>query len=101
MSKGATPLSWRASLVAVYAVVPRAGLNEIGETEGGFFWKVVAEPVALPEDISLLEGALQRVSVVVSWDDGPKKARGLSRFGGRWHGADAVSRQRRLLPCWK
>lgn len=61
------------SLAAVYAVVPRAGLNEIGETEGGFYWKVVAEPVALPEDISLVEGALQRVSVVVSWDDGPKK----------------------------
>jgi general secretion pathway protein I len=60
-------------LIAVYAVVPLAGLNETGETEGGFSWKVVAEPVVLPEDISLVEGALQRVSVVVSWDDGPQK----------------------------
>ncbi len=61
------------SLVALYAVVPSAGLNETGETEGGFFWSVVAEPLVLPEGVSLAEGALQRVSVVVSWDDGPKK----------------------------
>lgn len=61
------------SLVALYAVVPSAGLNETGETEGGFFWSVVAEPLVLPEGVSLAEGALQRVSVVVSWDDGLKK----------------------------
>ena len=61
------------SLIAVYAVVPSTGLNETGETEGGFSWKVVVEPVALPEDVSLMEGALQRLSVVISWDDGPKK----------------------------
>jgi general secretion pathway protein I len=61
------------SLIAVYAVVPSTGLNETGETEGGFSWEVVAEPVALREDIFLAEGALQRLSVVISWDDGPKK----------------------------
>lgn len=61
------------SLLAVYAVVPRAGLNETGETEGGFTWRVVAEPVGLPDGIALVEGALQRVTVVVRWEDGPKK----------------------------
>ena len=61
------------SLIAVYAVVPPTGLNETGETEGGFSWSVMADPVVLPEDISLMAGALQRVRAVVSWDDGSKK----------------------------
>jgi general secretion pathway protein I len=61
------------SLMAVHAVVPRAGLSETGETEGGFAWRFVAEPEVFPEGVALQEGALQRVSVTVSWDDGPKK----------------------------
>ncbi|MDG2047002.1 MAG: type II secretion system protein [Halioglobus sp.] len=60
------------SLIAVYAVVPPTGVNETGKTEGGFSWSVVAEPVVLPEDMSLMAGALQRVRAVVSWDDGVK-----------------------------
>jgi general secretion pathway protein I len=61
------------SLMAAHAVVPLAGISEAGETEGGFAWRVVAEPEVFPEGIALQEGALQRVSVVVSWDDGPRK----------------------------
>lgn len=58
------------SLLANYAVVPLAGISEAGETEGGFAWKVVAEPVMLPEETTLAEGMLQHIRVVVSWPDG-------------------------------
>ena len=61
------------SLIALYAVVPPAGINETGVTEGGFAWRVVAKPVVLPEGILLAEGTLQGLSVSVSWDDGPKE----------------------------
>ncbi len=61
------------SLIVVYSVVPPAGLIETGETQGGFSWSVVAEPVVLPEEISLMAGALQRIRAVVSWDDGAKR----------------------------
>ena len=61
------------SLLANYAVVPVAGLRETGETEGGFGWRVVAEPAILAEGTPLGEGALQRVSVAVQWDDGDRE----------------------------
>lgn len=58
------------SLLANYAVVPLAGMNETGETEGGFTWDVVAAPVAIAVDSPLAEGLLQQIDVVVSWRDG-------------------------------
>jgi general secretion pathway protein I len=58
------------SLVAIYQVVPLAGMSETGETEGGFAWKVITEPAELPEETPLAEGLLQHISVVVTWRDG-------------------------------
>lgn len=58
------------SLLANYAVVPLTGMDQTGETEGGFAWKVAAAPTELAEDSPLAEGLLQDISVVVSWRDG-------------------------------
>jgi len=58
------------SLLANYAVVPLAGMNEAGETQGGFTWAVVSEPAALAVDSPLPEGQLQLIDVVVTWRDG-------------------------------
>ncbi len=58
------------SLLANYAVVPLTGMNETGETPGGFAWEVATEPLVLAEDSPLLEGLLQQISVVVTWRDG-------------------------------
>lgn len=63
------------SLIALHAKVPRTGLRKAGQTDGGFSWRVVAEPVVLPQNRTLLAGALQRLNVVVSWEDGYKKRR--------------------------
>ena len=61
------------SLLATHAVVPDTGLSETGETNGGFTWDVAAAPVVLPEESPLAEGALQAVTVTVSWSDGDKQ----------------------------
>jgi len=58
------------SLLASYAVVPLAGIDETGETGGGFSWEVVSGPVVLAEGSPLPEGLLQSINVVVSWRDG-------------------------------
>jgi len=58
------------SLMAVYQVVPRIGLSETGETEGGFAWQVIAEPVEFPEETPLAGGLLQHINVIVTWRDG-------------------------------
>lgn len=58
------------SLRALYAVVPATGLQESGETEGGFRWEVIATPLALPAQLPLREGQLQQLSVLVEWADG-------------------------------
>jgi len=60
------------SLLANYAVVPLSGMNETGETQGGFAWEVAAEPAELAVDSPLSEGLLQQISVVVSWRDGSR-----------------------------
>ena len=57
------------SLLASNAVVPLAGLQETGETAGGFAWEVVAAPTVLAEGSLLPEGLLQHISVVVAWRD--------------------------------
>jgi general secretion pathway protein I len=60
------------SLLANYAVVPLSGTNETGETDGGFAWQVIAEPVVFEEDTPLADGLLQHIDVVVSWRDGDR-----------------------------
>ena len=61
------------SLLAENAVVPRGGVNNSGETDGGFSWSVLAVPVIMPEESPLEEGLLQEIKVSVSWNDGDKK----------------------------
>ena len=60
------------SLLAGNAVVPLTGMNDAGETAGGFSWSVHAVPVVLPEISTLQEGQLQEITVSVSWTDGDK-----------------------------
>ena len=57
------------SLLANYAVVPIAGLDETGETEGGFAWQVITEPTILDVESPLTVGQLQQINVVVGWRD--------------------------------
>ena len=61
------------SLLANYAMVPLTGLNEAGETEGGFAWQVVAAPVTLQEGSPLAQGSLQQINVAVRWRDGDRE----------------------------
>jgi general secretion pathway protein I len=63
------------SLLANNALVPLEGLNDSGETEGGFAWTVRAVPVALRENVVLKEGLLQDITVSVGWSDGVKSRR--------------------------
>lgn len=57
------------SVLASHAMVPLAGLDETGETEGGFEWSAVASPIQLEEQSPLAAGMLQHISVVVRWVD--------------------------------
>lgn len=61
------------SLLANYQVVPIEGMQENGETEGGYAWQVVAQPNSgdYPENMAL--GSLQNIEVRVSWHDGEKE----------------------------
>jgi len=58
------------SLVASNTVVPVSGLEASGETGGEFEWSVVAVPIDFEEESPLAAGALQHITVVVSWADG-------------------------------
>lgn len=57
------------SLLANYATVPLAGMDESGETGGEFEWSVVAAPIEMPDESPLAAGLLQHVNVVVRWAD--------------------------------
>lgn len=61
------------SLLANYQVVPIQGLQQAGETEGGYRWQVLtqATPGDYPE--GMVEGSLQDIEVTVSWNDGEKE----------------------------
>ncbi|MCV6621149.1 MAG: prepilin-type N-terminal cleavage/methylation domain-containing protein [Cellvibrionaceae bacterium] len=61
------------SLLANYQQVPIEGLQESGETEGGYAWQVDAQPNQgeYPERMKL--GSLQDVVVTVSWNDGDRQ----------------------------
>lgn len=60
------------SLLANYQMVPVEGMQESGETEGGYAWQVIAQPTPgnYPENMEL--GSLQNIEVTVSWHDGEK-----------------------------
>lgn len=60
------------SLLANSAVVPAAGLEAAGETQGGFAWQVTTSPVDISAS-SLPAGALQQIQVTVAWEDGRKR----------------------------
>ena len=60
------------SLRDANAVVSAAGTQDSGETAGGFAWQVTAEPVATEGESDLRQGALQYLTVVVSWSDGAR-----------------------------
>jgi len=61
------------SLLAENAVVPKVGMNNSGETAGGFSWSVLAVPVIMPQESPLEAGLLQDINVSVSWNNGDKK----------------------------
>lgn len=58
------------SLLANYAMVPLEGVEESGETSGGFEWSVNSAPIEFDEESPLAAGLLQQINVVVSWADG-------------------------------
>jgi len=60
------------SLRDANAVVPAGGTQNSGETAGGFAWQVTAEPVETERESELPPGALQYLTVVVSWSDGAR-----------------------------
>jgi general secretion pathway protein I len=53
-----------------HAVVPISGINEKGETSGGFVWRVEAQPLAIGDGAAVSEGTLQQLHVEVTWPDG-------------------------------
>ncbi len=61
------------SLLANYQVVPIQGLQQSGETEGGYRWQVYAQPTPGDYPKNMAEGSLQDIEVSVSWDDGEKE----------------------------
>jgi len=62
------------SLIANYSQIPATGLQEEGETEGGFRWEVSAVPVDFGRS-GLTPGSLQAMEVTVAWSDGSKDRR--------------------------
>ena len=60
------------SLLADHAVVPTNGLQQAGDTRGGFTWEVNAQAVTLPDSPQLRDGKLQSITVSVSWSEGDK-----------------------------
>lgn len=58
------------SLLANHAMVPLAGLDESGETGGGYEWAAVAAPIEFDDQSPLAAGSLQHIRVVVRWADG-------------------------------
>ena len=61
------------SLLALHSAVPPEGLSDAGETDGGFSWRVLAEPLQFPGEVDLEEGQLQTLRVAVSWVDGERE----------------------------
>ncbi len=60
------------SLLAQYELLPASGVNEGGETAGGFEWQVQSRPHAMPKN-RLREFKLHDLEVSVAWFDGSKR----------------------------
>ena len=60
------------SLLAMNTRVPLSGVNENGETSGGFVWRVESRPLDFGRS-SLRKGSLQEIAITVSWADGRKQ----------------------------
>ena len=61
------------SLLANHSVVPAKGVNQRGETEGGFHWAVLSQPAQLPEEVAK-QVSLHDITVTVAWPDGQRNA---------------------------
>lgn len=61
------------SLLADNSVTPVDGVNVTGETNSGFRWRVLAEPISRERGSAIADGALQDLEVVVSWRDGTRE----------------------------
>ncbi|MCV6615492.1 MAG: prepilin-type N-terminal cleavage/methylation domain-containing protein [Cellvibrionaceae bacterium] len=61
------------SLMQQHSIVPVSGLDQEGETDGGFQWRVEARPRTDERPQGLAEGALQDIVVEVKWQDGPRQ----------------------------
>ena len=60
------------SLVASYGMVPAAGVDEAGETPGGYQWQVNSALRPLPRGVDS-QVLLHDLVVVVRWFDGSKR----------------------------
>jgi len=57
------------SVLALYATVPKEGMQASGKTEGGFRWQVIAAPIEGEYPAQLIEGSLQQIHISVSWEE--------------------------------
>lgn len=60
------------SLLSDNALVPFNGVAKQGETAGGFQWEVTSAPAATATP-GMVNGALQQITVRVTWADGSKQ----------------------------
>lgn len=65
------------SLLADSSEVPLEGLQNRGETSGGFRWELQTEALQRSRGSSFSGGRLQRTTVTVAWSDGPRERRVL------------------------
>ncbi|MEM1153958.1 MAG: type II secretion system protein [Pseudomonadota bacterium] len=60
------------SLLAFHAQVPVGGVQQSGETQGGFLWRVATQPIELNRS-TLTSARLHAIEVSVSWQDGRRR----------------------------
>lgn len=60
------------SLLEQYEIVPAGGVNQTGETSGGFTWRAQSQPHQLPRQ-QAGDFQLHDIEVVVAWFDGSKR----------------------------
>jgi general secretion pathway protein I len=60
------------SLLANHAMVPAEGIDEAGNTDSGYDWRVQSQPVNL-DRAGMGRAVLHAVEVAVAWYDGSKR----------------------------
>ncbi|MEM6579965.1 MAG: prepilin-type N-terminal cleavage/methylation domain-containing protein [Pseudomonadota bacterium] len=60
------------SLIASHVQVPAGGVQQSGETQGGFLWRVATQPIDLNRT-ALSSVKLHSIEVSVSWQDGRRR----------------------------